>query len=173
MEKGSFIQWIKGIRYKRNEAVGKEWRQRWTALSWILRIHFLWYFQYTASRKKEEDGKPVVKIILWPLFRRELGPQTFSSHKSVKKTCEWGNYIGKIRHDTTRGQINRPRNGTQTSGSKSEMLTMSTSFFSSSMSLSFFFPFPFFLPLCSEVAASSYCSRPSCIHEIVTQLTTI
>lgn len=41
---------------------------------------------------------------------------------------------------------------------------MSTSFFSSSMSFSFFFPFPFFLPPCSEVAASSYCSRPSWMH---------
>lgn len=40
-------------------------------------------------------------------------------------------------------------------------LTISTSFFSSSISFSFFFPFPFFLPPCSEVAASSYCSRPS------------
>lgn len=43
-------------------------------------------------------------------------------------------------------------------------LTMSTSFFSSSISFSFFFPFPFFLPACSEVAASSYCSRPSWRH---------
>lgn len=48
--------------------------------------------------------------------------------------------------------------------SAAETLTISTSFFSSSISFSFFFPFAFFLPPCSEVAASSYCSRPSWKH---------
>lgn len=60
----------------------------------------------------------------------------------------------------SREEVLRPTN-TLKNKSESETPTMSTSFFSSSISFSFFFPFAFFLPPCSEVAASSYCSRPS------------
>lgn len=52
-----------------------------------------------------------------------------------------------------------------------DTLTKSTSFFNSSISFSFFLPLPFFLPPCSEVAASSYCSRPSWKHKATTTTT--
>lgn len=78
-------------------------------------------------------------------MQRQAWHQVSDTNTRVTKTCDLKMNVRLKVNESERSQ-----------------LTRSTSFFNSSMSLSFFMALAFFfLPPCSEVAASSYCSRPS------------